>query len=396
MKELKSTRIVFINNFCTHFTVKMFEELSLLLSVRFLFFSDGGERYWETANEKHTGKFEFRYLPGFYLTSKLRIVPSLASELLCGKYDAVIMCLAGRFALPASFLLAKIRRKPFILWTGLWYHPESFFHKLSWPLMRFIYRHSDAILVYGLHVKKYLIEQGVHDKKIFPFWHSVDTEKLGRDTDQNQINDYRKKWAPQGESIILYVGRLDPVKSLETLIEACSRFKNDAPQLVIVGRGPELGFLKSFAQMMGISVTFEDYVPNPLLPEVYAASDVFCLPSKTLPTVKEAWGLVVNEAMLQRCIPVTSDAVGAAVGGLFTEEMSPLIFKECDVDDLKRALITALDWSKQTEKKEAVHERALRFSPKRQALGAIDALNYIGVTQVDSELRKILDQSQSS
>ena len=348
------------------------------MPTRFLFFSDGGERYWETKNQLHTGDFEYRYLPGVYIAPKLRLVPSLVWEILTSPAEAVVMCMAGRFALPMSYLASRIARKPFILWTGLWYHPQSFFHRLSWPLTLWIYRHSDAILVYGEHVRQFLLEHGVESERIFHFWHSVDTVALGREVDEAKVAALKLRWKASNRPVILSVGRLDPVKSLDTLMRASAEIQESHPhQLVIVGRGPERERLEALATELSASVVFENYIPNPELPEVYAAAEVFCLPSETLPTVKEAWGLVLNEAMLQRCIPVASDAVGAAVGGLFPEAMRGLVFHERDRADLERALREALDRSKKPSERQASRDQALMFSPKRQAQGLLNAMAYL-------------------
>jgi glycosyltransferase involved in cell wall biosynthesis len=55
-----------------------------------------------------------------------------------------------------------------------------------------------------------------------------------------------------------------------------------------------------------LPVHFAGFVNQSRLPEIYAASDVLCLPSGGA----ETWGLVVNEAMHFGCIPVVSDHVG--------------------------------------------------------------------------------------
>jgi glycosyltransferase involved in cell wall biosynthesis len=370
--------VLFVTNFCTHFLVKPFEEVAQLGHVRFIFYSDGGESYWETRNQLHGGKFEHRYLPGFYLGRNVRVTPSLIAEILTTRAHAIVLSLTGRFAIPVTYFLARIRRKPFILWTGMWYHPQSFFHRLSWPLTLWIYRHSDALLAYGEHVKRYLVEHGVPAEKVFLFWQSVDVEKMGRKTDPAKVAAYRSRWSPDGSPIILFVGRLDPVKSSPTLIAAYAKLKAKTPcRLVIVGKGPEKENLVRLASASGADIIFEDFIPNPELPEVYAAADVFCLPSESLPTVKEAWGLVLNEAMLQGCVPVASDAVGAAVGGLFFGELESLVFPERDADALANKLGSAIEYSARPDLREKIREKARFFSPANQARGLAEAYRYV-------------------
>jgi glycosyltransferase involved in cell wall biosynthesis len=179
----------------------------------------------------------------------------------------------------------------------------------------------------------------------------------------------------------LFVGRIDPVKSLDTLLKAFAELKRRRPcRLVIVGRGPqktELLELSSRLGLVGDDVIFEDHIPNPELPDVYASAEVFCLPSKSLPMVKEAWGLVLNEAMLQGCVPVASDAVGAAVGGLFFGRINDLIFPERDVQALAPKLGMAIELAKDTTLREEIKAKARFFSPETQASGLADAYRYV-------------------
>jgi glycosyltransferase involved in cell wall biosynthesis len=78
-----------------------------------------------------------------------------------------------------------------------------------------------------------------------------------------------------------YVGRLDPEKRLEDLVRALALLVADLPvQLVMAGAGSQLGRLRHLADVLGVagSVHFLGYVPDDTLIDVYAATDVFCLP----------------------------------------------------------------------------------------------------------------------
>src|SRR2546429_3880660 len=50
----------------------------------------------------------------------------------------------GRFALPAAYLVARSKRVPFLLWTGLWSRVDTPLHRRIFALTRFLYRHADA------------------------------------------------------------------------------------------------------------------------------------------------------------------------------------------------------------------------------------------------------------
>ncbi len=64
------------------------------------------------------------------------------------------------------------------------------------------------------------------------------------------------------------------------------------------------------------------------MPAVYAAADVYVMPSVTTRQVREPWGLGVNEAMCQRLPVVVTDAVGAAAGGLAVHRETALVVPE--------------------------------------------------------------------
>ena len=119
----------------------------------------------------------------------------------------------------------------------------------------------------------------------------------------------------EGKKVILYVGRIEPIKGLRNLLEAVALLEDqDDTVLLIVGGKPgddsELELLKSQARQLGIGdkVVFTGAVPQCRLPAYYSAADVFVLPSYT-----ESFGLAALEAMA-----CGTPVVASRVGGLST------------------------------------------------------------------------------
>ena len=129
---------------------------------------------------------------------------------------------------------------------------------------------------------------------------------------------YQKLRIAPEDKVILYLGRLEPVKGLSYLLDAFSKLCDQGIVLVIVGTGFEEQALQEIVHERGLSerVRFVGYVPADEAITYYSIAWVYVLPSVTTPTSKELWGLVVNEAMNQGVPVVTTDAVGAAAGGL--------------------------------------------------------------------------------
>ncbi len=113
--------------------------------------------------------------------------------------------------------------------------------------------------------------------------------------------------------IILYVGRIEPLKGLDLLLRAVPQLEcTRDTRLLIVGGRPgqdsELDRLKALASELGIQdrVTFTGAVQQTELPTYYSAADVFVLPS-----YYESFGLVALEAMA-----CGTPVVVSRVGGL--------------------------------------------------------------------------------
>jgi len=126
---------------------------------------------------------------------------------------------------------------------------------------------------------------------------------------------------PQDADLLLFVGRIQPLKAPDVLLKAAAELirrdpvRRDRLRVAIVGGPSGSGLehpeaLSKLAHDLGIAglVTFVPPVPRDQLAKWYAASTLVCVPS-----YNESFGLVALEAQAEG-IPV----VAAAVGGLPT------------------------------------------------------------------------------
>ncbi|MBL4885648.1 MAG: glycosyltransferase family 4 protein [Planctomycetaceae bacterium] len=108
----------------------------------------------------------------------------------------------------------------------------------------------------------------------------------------------------------LYCGQLIKRKGVDLLIEAFTRLAEQEKdvRLTLAGEGPLHECLKaSLPRDVAEKVTFLGFRPVNDLPEIFAESDIFILPSR-----HDGWGVVVNQAIAAGMPVIATDQVGAA------------------------------------------------------------------------------------
>jgi glycosyltransferase involved in cell wall biosynthesis len=137
----------------------------------------------------------------------------------------------------------------------------------------------------------------------------IDPERVASRDSAAALARFRRRWAQEGERILLFVGRLVREKGVEDLIDAMPQVLRSCPaaKLVVAGGGAHQ-HLAERARGRGVDqrVVFAGFVPEDDLPRLYTVADVAVFPS-----FYEPFGIVALEAMAAGVPVVASD-----VGGL--------------------------------------------------------------------------------
>ena len=125
------------------------------------------------------------------------------------------------------------------------------------------------------------------------------------------VSDIYERYDLPGDGLnILFVGRVDPEKSLDVLLKAFVQISGTVPEahLTVVGDGTARPRLEQMAYRAGLSrrVHFTGRVIGKDLPQIYRAADVFAITSKT-----ETQSIVLLEAMASGlpCVAVRAGAI---------------------------------------------------------------------------------------
>lgn len=108
---------------------------------------------------------------------------------------------------------------------------------------------------------------------------------------------------------LLYVGALQDIKGVETLVRALPLVRERADiELHVAGTGPLETNLRSLAAELGVAdaITWLGYVDHDTLPDTYDAADVFVYPG----VIDEPFGRVMLEALASHT-PIVSADVGS-------------------------------------------------------------------------------------
>lgn len=151
----------------------------------------------------------------------------------------------------------------------------------SWKFLRWYYSRCDVVTCPSLSITRLLNDKGFENVVFIS--NGVDAEKFSYKTDGAP---FRKAYGLDRDSkIILYLGRIGLEKNIEPIIKAMPLIlrRNKHVKLVIAGSGPAKDELLSLVNRMGLTgnIVFTGFVPDSLLPNAYAACNLFVTLSHT-------------------------------------------------------------------------------------------------------------------
>ncbi len=260
--------------------------------------------------------------------------PELLAELSPRSYDMVVMqrwwSLTTWLALPILLL----RRIPILMYSdkSTFDWGKGLRRSLRNRLLRGLFRRTRAFLTVGRRNAEFYRSLGVPDVKMFPTPLAVDNEFFCAERrrllpERNSLRGERG--IPEDAVVILTLGRLVPLKGVDHLISAFARLRDNRVHLLIAGDGPLRKELEALVRTRNTTgVHFAGFQNYSQIPACYAVSDVFVLPS-----YRESWGVVINEAM-NFALPVVASRDGGAVGDLVENGANGLLFDYGDVKQL--------------------------------------------------------------
>jgi len=154
---------------------------------------------------------------------------------------------------------------------------------------------ADLVITVSQAMKQEVAELGIDPHKVRVCYHGVDAEFFNpAEARPEKIRFLQSRYGlDEKDLVILFVGRLEPVKGIIQLIQAIPSVKKIHPQvkLLIVGKGNLEGLVKKAAEDQDSIILVNDFLSPEDKRDYYALADLCIFPS-----TYEPFGIVALEA----------------------------------------------------------------------------------------------------
>jgi glycosyltransferase involved in cell wall biosynthesis len=231
-------------------------------------------------------------------------------------------------------------------WThylGLGSLPHPVLRRLLWSSMLQVYNKLDAVVGPSRTAVDILREQGLR-APVYAISCGVDLNRFRPIPDLDQAQMRRKYRLDPERRLFLFVGRVDPEKRLDVVINALARLKSHNVQLAIAGQGRHSETVEKQARDLGLrqsgQVVLTGHVPAEDLPLLLNSADAFVMASEA-----ELQSIATLEAMACGRPILAADA--RALPELVEDGLNGRLFRAGDPDELARVWQSMLDASSQ-------------------------------------------------
>lgn len=256
----------------------------------------------------------------------------------------VVIALGSPYSVTAwmMVMLGRLLDIPVLLWThGLLGNEKG----IKWYVRKVLYRLASGTLLYGEYARNLLIEKGFEADRQFVVYNSLDYD-IQQDVmsriNLSAVENFRScHEIGEDERLIVFTGRLQPIKKLDMLIDAVSKcnYRGNDVHLAFIGDGDERYNLEAQAKAAGI----ENKVH--FLGESYDESYICtALTAADLSVVPSGAGLSVMHSMVYGTPVIIHDDLSMHFPEweAVIEGMTGYFYKYDDVDDLSRVIDKAL------------------------------------------------------
>lgn len=170
------------------------------------------------------------------------------------------------------------------------------------PIVKFSIENSDRVTAVSKFLKEKTHQNFNIEKDISVVPNFIDTNIYKR----IQCADLKKRFAEQGEHILVHISNFRPVKRVPDTVRILHKVLSEGikAKLILIGDGPERSETEKLVRELGLTENVKFLGKQSAFIELLSCADVFLLPSQS-----ESFGLSALEAM--SCgVPVVASSIG--------------------------------------------------------------------------------------
>lgn len=334
-------KVLYISNIEVPYRTTFFNQLSKKCELTVLYErkkSSNRNEIWSKSVKK---RYNVKYLKGLNFKNEYALDITILKHVFSKKYDKIIIGCYNSPSQILAILFMRIFRKKFILNIDGEYFLEG--KNIKNKIKRFFIKGADAYLVAGEKNARNF-SKIVSKEKVYAYHFSsltdIEIKLNAKKRNNNTTND------------ILVIGQYFDYKGLDVALRVAR--KDNELKFKFIGSGNRSQLLEKEIQKMNLkNVKVEPFLSKEQLEKEYQNCEMILLPSK-----KECWGLVINEAASFGC-PIIS-TYGSGAGIEFLEEK--YLAKVSNENDIYMKIIELKKSNNKNAIKENLMQKSQRYS----------------------------------
>ncbi len=347
-------KILYITNIEVPYKVKFFNMLAKKTDLTVLYERHTSANRDSTWSQSEKSNYKKEYLDGITIGNENGFSLSLF-KYLNRQYDEIIISCINSPVQIIAILYMKIRRISYILsFDGEFFLSDKGFK--SFVKKRIITGASKYLAAGETSAKN--ISKIVNSENVYPYY-------FGSYTDEENVSHQKKDY--DRENYVLVVGQYFDYKGLDTAVKIAKLDKNIKYKFIGMGNRTAL-FCENEKIDTCSNIEVIPFLSFDDLNKEYEKAGVLLLPSK-----KECWGLVINEAASFGTPIVSTYGSGAAVEFL-TGMNESYLFAPNDVEGMYKGIIKILN-SDNTDYSNELKEKSRKYSIEKMVQVHIESLD---------------------
>ncbi|MBR3134847.1 MAG: glycosyltransferase family 4 protein [Clostridia bacterium] len=340
-------KVLFITNIEVPYRVEFFNELSKKCNLMVLYEreeSKNRDKDWTNSKKK---SFKYNYLKGIKIGNENSFDLRVLKYLFDKKYDEIIIgCINSPIQIFSILIMNLFHKRYSINLDGDAFIEEN---GCKNKIKRFLLKKADKYYISGFEYSK-VIKKIMNVNNVFTYrFSSMNKEEL---TDNKELV---KKDKGKRQDYFLIVGQFYRYKGLDVALEVADRLKNY--KFKFVGMGNRTDILKNNVNARKMkNVELVSFLSKEKLNEEYIKCKALILPSR-----KECWGLVVNEAA-SFGTPIISTYGSGAAKEFLNNEYSMFLAKPGDSEDLYNTVVRFIQSKEKNRFSEYLMDKSSNYS----------------------------------